>query len=154
MTARGVAFLPEVRPTAFTKLHLGDPLGAEGIFAPCPRVPSADSTGFGLPESLAQEFPGAGGRSSKAGAKSPLGWEDQSPTFAPFALLPGNVPDREDVARVVEFARAAALRLFELGYCKLTAFAKLGAAHAHCLSRLTQQTTLREVRGAAIRPWI
>jgi hypothetical protein len=92
MTARAVAFLRDLLQTAFAKLHTGHTSYEEGIFAPFSRVPSADSTGFGLPESLQKEFPGAGGSGSKAGAKLQLGWESKSHPFAHFALMPWNVP--------------------------------------------------------------
>src|SRR5262245_11329591 len=147
MTARAVAFLPDLLQTAFAKLHTGDLICEEGIFAPFPRVHIADSTGFELPESLAKEFPGAGGSGSKAGAKIHLVWEYKSPTFDHFALIPWNVPESKYVDTVVEFARAGALLLFDLGYCKLTAFATLAAAQAYFLSRLNHQATVREVVG-------
>jgi Transposase DDE domain len=147
MTARAVAFLQELLQTAFIKLHIGDTICEEGIFVPFPRVHIADSTGFGLPESLAKEFPGAGGSGSKAGAKIQLVWEYKSHTFDHFALIPWNVPDSKYVDTVVELARASSLFLFDLGYFKLTAFATIAAAHAYFLSRLNHQTTLREVMG-------
>jgi hypothetical protein len=147
MTARAVAFLQELLQMAFTKLHTGHTICEEGIFAPFSRVHIADSTGFGLPESLQKEFPGAGGRGSKAGAKIQLVWEYKSHTFEHFALMPWNVPDSKYVDTVVELARAYALFLFDLGYFKLTAFAKIAAAQAYFLSRLNHQTTLREVVG-------
>ena len=147
MTARAVAFLQELLQTAFAKLHTGETICEEGIFAPFPRVHIADSTGFGLPESLAKEFPGAGGSGSKAGAKIQLVWEYKSHTFDHFALLPWNVPDSKYVDTVVELAQASALCLFDLGYFKLSAFATIVAAQAYFLSRLNHQATLREVVG-------
>ena len=144
MTARAVAFLQDLRQTAFPKLHTGDTICEEGIFAPFPRVHIADSTGFGLPESLAKEFPGAGGSGSKAGAKIQLVWAYKSHTFDHFALIPWNVPDSKYVNTVVELAQAPSLFLFDLGYFKLTAFAMIAAARAYFLSRLNHQTTLRE----------
>jgi len=147
MTARAVAFLQDLLQTAFATLHTGDTLCEEGIFAPFSRVHIADSTGFGLPESLAKEFPGAGGSGSKAGAKIQLVWEYKSHTFEHFALMPWNVPDSKYVDTVVELARAAALFLFDLGYFKLAAFAKIVAAQAYFLSRLNHQATVREVVG-------
>jgi hypothetical protein len=147
MTARAVAFLQELVQTAFTKLHTGNTICEEGIFTPFPRVHIADSTGFGLPESLAKEFPGAGGSGSKAGAKIQLVWEYKSHTFDHFALIPWNVPDNKYVDTVVELAHPYSLFLFDLGYFKLTAFAKIAAARAYFLSRLNHQTTLREVVG-------
>jgi hypothetical protein len=147
MTARAVAFLQDLLQTAFAKLHTGDTICEEGIFAPFPRVHIADSTGFGLPESLKKEFPGAGGSGSKAGAKIQLVWEYKSHTFDHFALIPWNVPDSKYVDTVVALARAYSLFLFDLGYFKLTAFAKIAAAQAYFLSRLNHQATLREVVG-------
>jgi hypothetical protein len=147
MTARAVAFLQDLLQTAFAKLHTGDTMCEEGIFAPFSRVHIADSTGFGLPESLAKEFPGAGGSGSKAGAKIQLVWEYKSHTFDHFALIPWNVPDSKYVDTVVALAQAAALFLFDLGYFKLTAFATIATAHAYFLSRLNHQATLREVVG-------
>lgn len=147
MTVRAVAFLRELVQTAFTKLHSGDTICEEGIFAPFPRVHIADSTGFGLPESLAKEFPGAGGSGSQAGAKIQLVWEYKSHTFDHFALIPWNVPDNKYVDTVVELAQAHSLFLFDLGYFKLAAFATIAAAQAYFLSRLNHQTTLREVVG-------
>jgi hypothetical protein len=95
MTARAVALLQDLLQMASAKLPTGDTSYEEGIFAPCPRVPIADSPGFGLPESLAKECPGAGGSGSTAGAKIQRVWEYKSPTCAPFARMPWNVPDRK-----------------------------------------------------------
>ena len=127
MTVRAVAFLQDLMQTAFTKLHTGDTICEEGIFAPFPRVHIADSTGFGLPESLAQEFPGAGGSGSTAGAKIQLVWEYKSHTFEHFALISWNVPDNKYVDTVVALAQAHSLFLFDLGYFKLAAFATIAA---------------------------
>jgi hypothetical protein len=152
MTARAVAFLQDLLQTAFTKLHTGETICEEGIFAPFLRVHIADSTGFGLPESLQKEFPGAGGSGSQAGAKIQLVWEYKSHTFDHFALIPWNVPDNKYVDTVVALAQPHSLFLFDLGYFKLTAFAKIVAAHAYFLSRLNHQTTLREVVGGRHQP--
>jgi DDE family transposase len=151
MTARAVAFLQDLLQTAFAKLHTGDTICEEGIFAPFSRVHIADSTGFGLPASLAKEFPGAGGSGSKAGAKIQLVWEYKSHTFDHFALIPWNVPDSTYVDTVVALAQASALFLFDLGYFKLTAFATIAAAQAYFLSRLNHQATVREVVGGRQR---
>ena len=147
MTARAVAFLQDLLQTAFAKLHTGETICEEGIFAPFPCVHIADSTGFGLPESLAKEFPGAGGSGSKAGAKIQLVWDYKSHTFAHFALMPWNVPDSKYVDTVVALARAGALFLFDLGYFKLTAFATIVMANAYFLSRLNHHATVYEVVG-------
>ena len=152
MTDRAVAFLREVLQTAFLKLHAVGMVCEDGLFAAFGRVHIVDSTGFGLPESLKAEFPGAGGSGSKAGAKIQLVWDYKSQTFDHFALIPWNVPDNKYVETVVELARPHSLFLFDLGYFKLAAFAKIAAAQAYFLSRFNHQTTLREVVGGRTRP--
>jgi hypothetical protein len=92
MNERAGAFLQDRLPLAFAPLPTGDRSCAEALLAPFARVPSAASPGFGLPESLKAQFPGAGGRGSKAGAKSQLGWDSQSHSFAPLALVPWHGP--------------------------------------------------------------
>ena len=152
MNERAVAFLRDLLQTAFTKLHAGDTGGDEALFAPFARVHIADSTGFGLPESLKTQFPGAGGSGSKAGAKIQLVWEYKSHTFDHLALIPWNVPANKDVDTVVELARPHSLFMFDLGYFKLAAFAKIAAAQAYFLSRLNPQTPLQEVVGGRCQP--
>jgi Transposase DDE domain len=147
MNARAVAFLRDMIQTAFTQLHSADTVGDETLFAAFGRVHIADSTGFGLPESLKEQFPGAGGSGAKAGAKIQLVWDYKSHTFDHFALLPWNIPDNTYVDVVVELAQPQSLFLFDLGYFKLAAFAKIAAAQAYFLSRLNHQTTLQEVVG-------
>ena len=152
MTDRAVAFLREVLQTAFAKLHAAGSVCEDGLFAAFGRVHIADSTGFGLPASLAAEFPGAGGSGSKAGAKIQLVWDYKSQTFEHFALIPWNVPDNKYVETVVELAQPHSLFVFDLGYFKLAAFAKIVAAQAYFLSRFNHQTSLREVVGGRTQP--
>jgi hypothetical protein len=147
MTDRAVAFLREVLQMAFVQLHAVGTVCEDGLFAAFGRVHIVDSTGFGLPESLKDEFPGAGGSGSTAGAKIQLVWDYKSQTFEHFALIPWNVPDNKYIETVVELAHPHSLFLFDLGYFKLTAFATIAAAQAYFLSRFNHQTTLREVSG-------
>jgi Transposase DDE domain len=152
MTARAVAFLRELLQVAFAKFHTGTTVCNDGLFAPFGVVYIVDSTGFGLPESLQKEFPGAGGSGSKAGAKIQLVWEYKSQTFAHFALESGNVPDNKYVETVVDLARPHALFLYDLGYFNLTALAKIATAQAYFLSRLNHQPTLGEIVGGRYQP--
>lgn len=152
MTERAVAFLQDLLQIAFAQLHTGDMICDEALFAPFARVQIADSTGFGLPESLKAQFPGAGGSGSKAGAKIQLVWDYKSHSFAHLALVPWNVPDNKYVDTVVELARPHSLFVFDLGYFKLPAFARIAAAQAYFLSRLNHQTTLEEVVGGRRQP--
>jgi hypothetical protein len=152
MTERAVAFLRDLLQTAFAQLYTGETECDDALFAPFGRVHLADSTGFGLPASLKAQFPGAGGSGSQAGAKIQVVWEYKSHTFAPFALTPWNIPDNTYVETVVELAQPHALFVFDLGYFKLTAFAKIAAAQAYFLSRLYHPTTLHEVVGGRSQP--
>jgi DDE family transposase len=152
MTERAVAFLRDLLQTAFAQLHTGDTVCDDGLFVSFGRVHIGDSTGFGLPASLKEQFPGAGGSGSKAGAKIQLVWEYKSHTFDHLALVPWNVPDNKYVDTVVELARPHSLFVFDLGYFKLTAFARIAAAQAYFLSRLNHQATLEEVVGGRRQP--
>jgi Transposase DDE domain len=152
MTDRAVAFLREVLQLAFAQLHAMGTVCEDGLFAAFGRVHIVDSTGFGLPESLNTDFPGAGGSGSKAGAKIQLVWDYKSQTFEHFALIPWNVPDNKYVDTVVDLAQPHSLFVFDLGYFKLAAFAKIVAAQAYFLSRCHHQTTLREVSGSRTHP--
>ena len=95
MTDRAVAFLREVRQRAFAQLHAVGTVGEGGLGAAFGRGHSVDSPGLGLPESRKDEFPGAGGSGSTAGAKIQLVWDYKSQTFEHFALMPWNVPDNK-----------------------------------------------------------
>ena len=150
MNARALAFLREMIQRAFAKLHAGDTVGEEGLFTPFTRVHIADSTGFGLPDSLQALFPGAGGSAGQAGAKLQLVWDYQSSTFAHFALIPWNIPDNKYIDTVVALAQKGTLFLFDLGYFKLAAFACIAAAQAYFLTRLNHQTTLSEAVGGGL----
>src|SRR5262245_17369888 len=57
MNERALAFLQDMSETAFAKLQTGDTGCDAVLFAPFGHVYIADSTGFGLPESLKEQFP-------------------------------------------------------------------------------------------------
>jgi Transposase DDE domain len=151
MTTRALAFLQEMIQTAFAKLYASDTICDERLFAPFAAVLLADSTGFGLPDSLKDLFPGSGGSAARAGAKIQLVWDYTSSTFAHFALMPWNLPDNQYVDTVVALAQGGSLCVFDLGYFKLAAFAQIAAAHAYFLSRLNHQTTLLEAVGGRMQ---
>src|SRR5712691_3609672 len=85
LTRRALAFLPDLIQTAFARLHTADTLWDDGLFADFSAVQIADSTGFGLPESLKAVFPGAGGSARSAGAKGQLVWDSKRSAFTHFA---------------------------------------------------------------------
>ena len=61
MTQRAVAFLRALLQGAFAKLHTGDTVCDADLFASFTAVHIADSTGFELPPTLKELFPGSGG---------------------------------------------------------------------------------------------
>lgn len=152
MNPRALAVLRELIQTAFAKFHTPDTVCDAALCTPFPQVSIADSTGFSLPASLCEAFPGPGGSASPAGAKLPLVWDYKSSPCAHFALGPGKLPDSKYVGTVVSLAGKGAWVLFDLGYFKLAAFARIAAAQAYFLRRLQQQATLWEAGAGQVRP--
>ena len=107
MNRRAVDFLKEFIQQALGKMQALDYQYDDGVFDFFHQVYLADSTGFGLPESLRKLFPGSGGSGSPAGAKIQLVWEYKRSGFAHFALTPWNLPDQKYVNQVVKLAQKA-----------------------------------------------
>jgi hypothetical protein len=72
-------------------------VGEDHLFTAFAKGYLADSTGFGLPDSLKATFPGSGGSATKAGAKIPAVWDDKSSIFGHCVLTPWNIPDNKYV---------------------------------------------------------
>jgi hypothetical protein len=144
MNKRALVFLQEMIRTALAKIQACEQYCDASLFAPFARVHLADSTGFALPDSLKDTFPGAGGSAAQAGAKIQLVWDYKHSGFTHFALTPWNIPDQKYIDTVVGFAQACDLFLFDLGYFKIKALAKIAAAKAYFVSRLNHQATLLE----------
>lgn len=152
MTQRAVAFLRAMLQRAFAKFHSATPWCEDGLFAPFTAVHIADSTGFALPATLKDSFPGNGGGASVAGAKIQLVWEYLSHSFAHLALVAGTTPDNKYVDTVVQLAQRGALFLFDLGYFKVRALAQIAETEAYFLTRHHHQTALFEAVAGRLRP--
>jgi len=139
---RAVAFLQEMIRQALAKVQTIEHVCADGLFTAFTKGYLADSPGFGLPDSLHDLWPGSGGSAAKAGAKIQAVWDYKHSGFGPFALTPWNLPDQTYIAPVIALAQKGALFLFELGYFKIQAWARLATAGADFLTRLNHQTTL------------
>jgi hypothetical protein len=124
----------------------------DGLFTSFTKVYLADSTGFALPDSLHKLFPGSGGSASKAGAKIQAVWDYKNSVVDHFALTPWNIPDQKYVDNVVALAQKAVLFLFDLGYFKLQAFARIADAGGSFLSRLNHQTTILDADTERLQP--
>lgn len=152
MNKRALAFLQEMIRTALAKIQSCEQHCDASLFAPFARVHIADSTGFALPDSLRDTFPGAGGSAAQAGAKIQLVWDYKHSVFTHFALTPWNIPDQKYIDTVVAFAQECDLFLFDLGYFKIKALARIAAANAYFISRLNHQATLLEAVADRVAP--
>lgn len=152
MHKRALAFLQERICTALAKIQACAHGSDESLFAPFARVHIAESPGFGLPDSLRDTFPGAGGSAAPAGAKMQLVWEYKQSVLSHFALIPWNMPDQIYIDTVVELAQKEDVFLLDVGYFKITALAKIAAANAYFVCRLNHQTTLLAVVADRLAP--
>ena len=147
-----LAFLKELISQALAKVQTLEHVCDEGLFPTFTKVYLADSTGFALPNSLRDLFPGSGGSATKAGAKIQAVWDYKSSVFAHFVLTPWNIPDQKYIDSVVALGQKGALFLFDLGYFKVKAFARIVDAGAYFLSRLNHQTTLLHMTDGRLHP--
>ena len=152
MHTGALAFLQDMIRQALAKIQAIEPGCDDGLFTDFTKVYLADSTGFALPDSLHDLFPGSGGSAATAGAKIQAVWDYKSSVFGHFALTPWNIPDQKYVDTVVALAQQGILFLFDLGYFKIKAFAHIAAAGAYFLSRLNHQTTLLHTASGHVQP--
>jgi len=152
MNTRALAFLQDMIRQALRKVQALDHVCEDGLFTSFTQVYVGDSTGFELPDSLQDLFPGAGGSAAKAGAKIQAVWDYKRSVFGHFALTPWNIPDNKYIDTVVELAHTGALFILDLGYFKVKALARMAAAGAYFLSRLNHQTTILTSRAGRFHP--
>src|SRR6476660_1618861 len=148
---RAVAFLQAMIRQALAKVQSIDKGCDDGLFTAFPKVYLADSTGFGLPDSLHDLLPGSGGSAAKAGAKIQAVWDYKNSEFGHFALTPWNIPDQKYIDHVVALAQTGVLFLFDLGYFKIQALARLATAGAYFLTRLNHQSTIYAPRAGGMQ---
>src|SRR5713101_7287941 len=133
MNQRALALLQDMIRQALAKVQAIEKVCDDGLFTYFTKVYLADSTGFELPESLHDLFPGSGGSAAKAGAKIQAVWDYKSSGFGHFALTPWNIPDQKYIDQVVALAQKGVLFLFDLGYFKIQDFARLATAGEYIL---------------------
>ena len=152
MNQRALAFLQDMLQQALAKVQSVEHICNDGLFTDFTKVYLADSTGFALPDSLHDLFPGSGGSAATAGAKIQAVWDYKNSVLGHFALTPLTMPDQRYVDTVVALAQKGVLFLFDLGYFKIKAFACIAAAGAYFLSRLNHQTTLLHTESGQVQP--
>jgi hypothetical protein len=151
MNKRAVGFLQELIRQALAKVQGLERVCEEGIFTAFTKVYLADSTGFGLPESLKDLFPGSGGSAAKAGAKIQAVWDYKNSVFGHFALTPWNIPDNKYIDTVIALAQQGVLFIFDLGYFKIKAFAHIAGVGAYFLSRFHHKTHIFEAAADGVQ---
>jgi hypothetical protein len=151
MHQRALAFLQDMLRQALAKVQSIEKVCDDGLFTYFTKVYLADSTGFALPESLHDLFPGSGGSAAKAGAKIQAVWDYKSSVFGHFALTPWNIPDQKYIDHVVALAHTGVLFIFDLGYFKIQALARLATAGAYFLTRLNHQTKIFAPRAGGLQ---
>jgi hypothetical protein len=147
-----VAFLQDMICQALAKVPSLEKVCDDGLFTCFTKVYLADSTGFELPDSLHDLFPGSGGSASKAGAKIQAVWDYKSSVFGHFALTPWNIPDQKYIDNVVAFVQKGVLFIGDVGYFKINAFARIAEAGAYFLSRLNHQTHILDADTERLQP--
>jgi Transposase DDE domain len=152
MNKRAHAFLQDMIRQALAKVQALEKVCDDGLFTFFTKVYLADSTGFALPDSLHETFPGSGGSAAKAGAKIQAVWDYKSSVFGHFALTPWNIPDQKYIDIVVTLAQKGVLFIFDLGYFKVKAFAHIAQAGAYFLSRLNHQTKIFDASPGDMQP--
>ena len=101
MNKRALGFLQELIRQALAKVQGLERVCEDGLFAAFTKVYLADSTGFGLPASLKDLFPGSGGSAAKAGANIQAVWDYTNSVFGHCALTPWNIPDNKYIDNVI-----------------------------------------------------
>jgi hypothetical protein len=100
-----------------------------------------DSSGIKLPDTLADEFPGAGGNGPKAALKLQTIWEFLRGNLSAVFLQTSLQPDQSFDGHLAHAARGV-LFLCDLGYFVLTSLRDMAQAGAYFVSRLNTQSAL------------
>jgi len=131
-------------------------IGADKALAPIlerfTNVTLLDSTALTLPDDLAEQFPGCGGGrgGGAAGIKLQTELDLRSGALAHVEVESARSPDGASCRQYT--ARAAgSLRITDLGYFNVAAFAALVMSKAHFLSRLQFGTAVRRRMGEALK---
>lgn len=108
-----------------------------------------DSTFKQLPESMVQDFPGAGGKSSKASLKIQLVYEFLCGNLAQVTLQPGRCADQA-YRDYLPLVQAGSLVLMDLGYFCLASLQAIAQAGAYFIVRYPSSTNLYTPAGQKI----
>jgi hypothetical protein len=110
-----------------------------------------DGTAVALPDAVADEFPGRGGKSGsgKATLKVQVRWDLSTGELSELSLEPGRHPDAKS-AIVSRPPPARSLSIYDLGYFDLARFRRWDAVGAFWISRLQPGTATFDDDGRPI----
>jgi hypothetical protein len=155
-TPRLVAFLKELFVGA-TKLVVGSSKPLAPLLERFTRVVVLDSSTIVLPDCLQEEYRGCGG--SYGGGASALKlqteWDLRSGAITHVEIEPGRSPDSAS-GRIHARQEKGSLRIADLGYFNLDAFAEMTNQGEYFLSRLQYKTgvLLAEGEAVALLAWL
>lgn len=131
---------------------LANVLAAQASTAPLLRrftqVRIGDSTTITLPDELADQFPGCGGKgnSGRAALKIQVLWDLVSGTILKLLVEPGRASDAKSPIAEEPLAPGA-LSILDLGYFSLERFRQVGLQTAYWISRLQHGTKVFDPAG-------
>jgi hypothetical protein len=114
-----------------------------------------DSTFKQLPESMASEFPGSGGKGSKASLKLQLVFEFLYGNLAQLVVQAGRAADQA-FTQYLDLVQAGSLVLMDLGYFRLASLRAIADQGAYFIIRYHYPTALCQCDGTPIPvlPWL
>jgi hypothetical protein len=142
LTPAAVQFMEEMFVQSKTALKNQVPIPLE-LLMQFTAVELVDSSGIGLPDGLAAEFPGSGGDGPKAALKLQTIWEFLRGNLSAVIRQTGCQPDQRFKGHLAHIAHGA-LFLCDLGYFVLTSLRDIAAADAYFVSRLDTHCVLYE----------
>jgi hypothetical protein len=140
LTPATVEFFEEMFSYAKAMLQNKIPISLE-LLTQFTAIELVDSSGIGLPDSLGDEFPGAGGDGPKAALKLQTMWEFLRGNLSAVILQTGLQPDQSFEGHLAHVARGV-LFLCDLGYFVLTSLRDIAEAGAYFVSRLNTRSAL------------
>lgn len=132
-----VAFLRAMLQHSLRALHERTQLPLP-VLAQFAAVYLHDSTHLALPDTLAGQYPGAGGSGPKAGLKLQTTWEWLGGHLPAIAEQPGREPDQGYKA-FLPHCQPGSLVLFDLGYAVIETLRRLSEAGVYFVTRLPTQ---------------
>ncbi|MDN5217496.1 IS4 family transposase, partial [Fulvivirgaceae bacterium BMA12] len=123
-------------------IHFSQKSEIRSIFKDFKSVKIKDSTSFQLPDSLAEQYPGNTGTSSKAGMNIQFEYDLKNHHIVDFSLHSKRINDQMDARNSVHNINAGDLIIRDLGYISVPFLKQVSAKNAFFINRLKTQTAV------------